>query len=167
MNTTFNTILHRILQERDINLTRLYKDLCDLGMNITYASLYAYYTGTTVPTYSTAKKILKLVKYTVTNDELETVLEYSKKVSKAEKDDDNNVLYLNLKIKPKNISSEYMNDAKALRTIIEMRADELFGKDDEISQLSAGGKRKLSAYISYLVKKDLEESKFIKTEEKK
>lgn len=166
MNTTFDTLIHRILQERDINLTKLYKELADLGLNITYPSLYAYYTGTTVPPYSMAKQILKLARYQLSNDDLEQVLAYSKKVNKAENKEKNNELHINLKIKPKNIHSDYKNNADGLKTIIEMRADELFGNDDEISSASAGGKRKISSYLSYLIKKDLEENGFIESEDK-
>lgn len=166
MNTTFDTLLHRYLQERDINLTRYYKELNDLGLNITYASLYAYYTGTSIPQYSTARKILKLSRMNIANEELEQILEYSKKVNKEEKTDLNNELHINLKIKPKNVDKNFANNAKGLKTIIEMRADELFGKDDEITSATAGGKRKISSYLSYLIKRDLIESGFIKEDKK-
>ena len=85
MNTTFDTLIHRILQERNINLTKFYKELADLGLNITYPSLYAYYTGTTVPPYSMAKRILKLARSQVSNEDLEQILEYSKKYNMKEK----------------------------------------------------------------------------------
>ena len=167
METTFYTLIHRILQDRDMNLTRFYKELADLGLNITYPSLYAYYTGTTVPPYSMAKKILKLARVQISNDELEQILEYSKKAYRDEKTENNNELHINLKIKPKNINEDYKNNADGLKTIMEMRADELFGKDDEISRASSGGKRKISSYISYLIKKDLEENGFLESEVKK
>ena len=111
MNTTFDTLIHKILQERDINLTKFYKELADLGLNITYPSLYAYYTGTTVPPYSMAKQILKLARFQLSSDDLEQVLAYSKKINKAENREKNNELHINLKIKPKNIHSDYKNNA--------------------------------------------------------
>ena len=161
METTFSALLHRILQENDISLMRLYKDLYDTGMSITYPSLYAYYTGTTTPPYSVAKKIIKFAKMAISNEELEEILSYSKITTKNEKDDSNSLLNMNIKIRPKIISMDYEQNASALKTIIELRADELFGKENEIVPLSSNNKKQISAYVAYLIKKDLKENNLI------
>ena len=161
METTFSAILHRILQENDISLMRLYKDLYDVGMNITYPSLYAYYTGVTTPPYSVAKKIVKHAKMSISNEELEDIINYTKATTKAEKDSSNSLLNMNIKIRPKIISEEFEQNASALKTIIELRTEELFSKENEIVPLASSGKKQISAYIAYLIKKDLKENNLI------
>ena len=47
-----------------------------------------------------------------------------------------------------------------------MRADEVFGDENLITQFSASGKRKLSAYVAYLIQKDLKENGLITEEDK-
>ena len=58
MELTFSRLIIQILQDQNLNLTQLHKELYDLGLNITYASLYGYYTGKMVPPFSKAKEIL-------------------------------------------------------------------------------------------------------------
>lgn len=164
MNVTYSTLLTQILQEQDINLANLHNELCDLGMKITYASLYSYFNGAVIPPYSVAKEILRLEKINIDSEELEAILDYSKKVAKQERSDDGKILNLNLKIKPEYIDLSYKKNAQGLKNIIEMRAEELFGNEELMSTFQAGGKRKLSAYVAYLIKKDLEDSDFIKEE---
>lgn len=161
MDTTFRRLLIDILSDRNINLSNLYNELNDLGLNIKYSSLYSYYTGVVVPPFEIAKKIL-ITEHVVVNDgELETILKKSKKISREERLDNDDVLNLNLKIKPELIDERYKNNSSSLRNMIEMRAEELFVDDDLIVKFSATGKRKLSAYVAYLIKKDLLKSGFI------
>jgi len=165
MEITFGRIIQQILEEQNLNLTELFKELYDLGMNITYASLYSYYTGSVIPSFQTAKKILSLEKYNINDQELEEILAYSKKIFNQEKANENELLRLHIKIKPENISKKYEHDSKTLKSIIEMRADEITGNDDLITQYTASGKRKLSSYIAYLIKKDLEDNGYLKGED--
>lgn len=166
MEQTFSRIIHDICNDKGFSLKDLYRDLYDLDVNITYSSLYSYSSGSVIPPYSIAKEILKKEDYLLESEELEEILNYSKKVFQQEKSDDNKTLYLNLKIKPKNISKQFINNADGLKSVIEMRAEELFaGQEELITMFSANGKRKLSAYVAYLIKEDLIRNKFIKENE--
>nr|MBQ4458676.1 hypothetical protein [Clostridia bacterium] len=161
MNLTFSALLRQILEERNINLSKLFRELFDLGMDLTYASLYSYYIGKTAPPFEVAKKIITLENLNIENDDIEKILEYSRKISKSENEEKEKILNLNLKIKPTSISKAYKNSANELRSLIEMRAKELFGDEDMVTQFSAPGRRKISAYMAYLIKKDLEENEYI------
>lgn len=163
---TFSRLILQIIRDQKINLTKLHKDLYDLGLNIKYPSLYSYFTGVVVPPFSIAKKILKIERIDMDDEELEQVLRYSKRVQRAEKDDANKVLNLNLKIKPELVGDSFKQNSKYLKSVIEMRADEVFGDENLITQFSASGKRKLSAYVAYLIQKDLKENGLITEEDK-
>ena len=158
MELTFSRLIIQILQDQNLNLTQLYKELYDLGLNITYSSLYGYYTGKMVPPLSKAKEILKIENIEIDAEELEAILEQSKQIQKQEKSQEDKILNLNLKIKPELVDGIYKQQAKYLKSVIEMRADELFGDENLVTQFSASGKRKISLYVAYLIKKDLEES---------
>jgi len=162
---TFSSLLLQILQEQNLNLTELYKELNDLGFYITYPSLYGYFTGKMVPPFLKAKEILKVEKLNIDDEELARILNHSKRIQKEDYDENEKILTINLKIKPELIDPKYTLQPKYLKSVIEMRAEEIFGNNELITQFSASGKRKLSAYIAYLIKKDLEESGFV--EEKK
>lgn len=164
MEQTFSRLIIQILQDQNLNLTQLYKELYDLGLNITYASLYGYYTGKMVPPLSKAKEILKTEKIEIEDKELESILEQSRQVQKQENSQEDKILNLNLKIKPELVGSAYRHQSKYLRSVIEMRADELFGDENLVTQFSASGKRKISSYVAYLIKKDLEESGLLEVE---
>ena len=161
MEKTFSAILHRILQENNLDLKKFYNELNDVGIIVTYSSLYAYYIGTTTPPYSLAKRIIKHSKMDIQTDELEEIITNSKKQAKEYRDE-NKILNINAKIKPENIDVDYEQNASGLKSIIELRVDELFSKNDGLVTQISGGKKKLSAYVAYLIKKDLEENGIIK-----
>ena len=163
---TFSRLILQIIRDQKINITKLHKDLYDLGTNIKYPSLYSYFTGVVVPPFSTAKKILKTERIDISDEELEYILRYSKKVQRQEKDDANKVLNLNLKIKPELVDDDFKQNSKYLKSVIEMRADEVFTDKNLVTQFSASGKRKLSAYVAYLIQKDLKENGLITEEDK-
>ena len=164
MELTFSRLIIQILQDQNLNLTQLHKELYDLGLSITYASLYGYYTGKMVPPLSKAKEILKIEKVEIDDDELIAILEQSRQVQKVENYQEDKILNLNLKIKPELVGGAYKQQAKYLKSVIEMRADELFGDENLVTQFSASGKRKISSYVAYLIKKDLEESGLLEVE---
>lgn len=157
--TTFSGILRQILMDEDLNLTQFHSKLSDLGLNITYPSLYAYYMGKTVPTFRCAKEILEKVKMHFETEELLDILEYSRALNKVENEDDK-ILHLNLKIKPEEIDERFKNSSKLLKSTIEMRSKELFGDNELVTQFSASGKRKISSYIAYLIKEDLTKNNY-------
>jgi len=163
---TFSRLILQIIRDQKINLTKLHKDLYDLGVNIKYPSLYSYFTGVVVPPFSVAKKILKTERIEIDDEELEQILRHSKRIQRSEKDDANKILNLNLKIKPELVGSDFKQNSKYLKSVIEMRADELFGDENLITQFSASGKRKLSAYVAYLIQNDLKENGLIAEEDK-
>ena len=117
-----------------------------------------------VPPFAKAKEILKTEKFEIDDEDLEAILKQSRLVQKEENSQEERILNLNLKIKPELVGSAYKQQAKYLRSVIEMRADELFGDADLVTQFSASGKRKLSSYVAYLIKKDLEESGLLEVE---
>lgn len=158
-------MIQQILDEQNINLTNLATELYDLGVNITYSALYSYYSGSSVPPIKMAKDILKTEKIYFKESELEEILEYSKKISRNENIYKDRILRIDVKIKPEVISKEFQHNPNSLRNIIDIRTNELFGDNDLITQFSANGKRKLGAYISYLIKKDLYENGLIDEEE--
>ena len=151
MNTTFARILQQILDEQNVNLTILADELYSLGLNITYSALYSYYSSTCVPPFSTAKKILHFCKIEISDKELENIYK-------------DRIMRIDVKIKPEIISQKYKYNPEGLKNIIEMRADEIFGDEELVTNYSANGKRKLGAYISYLIKKDLLENEILEEE---
>lgn len=161
MDITFSRLISQILIEQNINLTELYKDLNNLGINITYSSLYAYFKGTNVPPISVARQILVSENICVNDNELNDILKLSKNIQKSETEDINKTLRFNLRIKAGSINNKYELNPKLLKSVIEMRANELFGNEDLVTQYSASGKGKLSAYITYLIKNDLKKSGYI------
>lgn len=164
MNTTFARILQQILDEQNVNLTILADELYSLGLNITYSALYSYYSSTCVPPFSTAKKILHFCKIEISDKELENILEVSKKIARNENIYKDRIMRIDVKIKPEIISQKYKYNPEGLKNIIEMRADEIFGDEELVTNYSANGKRKLGAYISYLIKKDLLENEILEEE---
>ena len=162
MNITFATLIQQILDEQDINLTELSNLLYNLGLNITYSALYSYYSNSSVPPFETARKILKLCKVETDREDLEQILLTSKEVSKNESIYKERIMRLDVKIKPENISKDFAKNPDGLRNLIDLRAEELFGNEELTMKYSAVGKRKLGAYISYLIKKDLTENDIIK-----
>lgn len=161
---TFSRLISQILDEQNINLTELANELYDLGLNITYSALYSYYSGASVPPFRTASKILKLENIHIDNNELDGILSYSKKISKDEDIYKNKILRIDVKIKPEVISKRFENNPNGLRNLIDLRANEVFSDEDIITQYSVIGNRKLGAYISYLIRKDLIESGLLKEE---
>lgn len=162
---TFSRLIQQILDEQNMNLTTLATELYDLGVDITYSALYSYYSGTSVPPIKMAKDILKTEKIYFKESELEEILEYSKKISRNENIYKDRILRIDVKIKPEVISKDFQHNPSSLRNIIDIRTNELFGDNDLITQFSANGKRKLGAYISYLIKKDLIENGLIEEDE--
>lgn len=162
VKTTFSRLIQQILDENNINLSELSTELYDLGLNITYSALYSYYSGSSVPPFRTANKILKSERVFINDKELDEILTYSSKISKTENIYKDRILRLDVKIKPEVISKEFENNPNGLRSIIDLRSNELFGDEDLITKYSVNGKRKLGAYISYLIKKDLIENGLIK-----
>lgn len=159
---TFSFILKEILNEENLNLKKYCDLLNNLGLSITYPSLYAYYNGVTTPSFLTAKRILKLSKYKINDDELEQILDFSKKSIKADNSENSRILNLNLKIKPKQISEKYEFQPSTLKSLIDVRSRELFTTNEKLmKQFDVDGRSKLSAYIAYLIKKDLEENKIL------
>ena len=162
-NTTFSSLLRQILMDENLNLSQFHSKLVDLGADITYPSLYAYYMGKTVPTFSCAKEILEKEKVKVNTEDLLSILKYSRELGKVERNDEDKILHLNLKIKPEQVNKDFKNSAKLLKSTIEMRSKELFaGNEQLITQFSATGKRKISAYIAYLIKEDLNKNNYFK-----
>ena len=154
MKTTFSMILRQYIEEKGLNLTEYCNQLNDLGIYVSYPSLYAYYTGKNVPSYEIARKILDYQKENLNEKEIIATLKYSRDIIKQENDNDD-LLNVNLKIKPEQIDARYKNSSKYLKSAITMRAEELFGKDNLVTQFSKSGKGKLSAYVAYLIKEDL------------
>ena len=158
---TYSTLLRQILEDQNYTLRDLHEELLNLDYEITYASLYSYLTGKTVPSFDIAKSILEKERYEIEEDELRETLVFSKKKWKENQQEDSNLLNMHVKIKPGTIAPSFQNNAETLKSTIEMRAEELFSDSDMITQFTAGGKRKISAYIAYLIKKDLMENDFI------
>lgn len=166
MRITFRQLLNRLLRDRDINLTRLFKELNHIGIKITYPSLYSYYTGIAVPQFNIAKKIVEAENLSVDDSELELILEESRRVIKELKEEDEEILKFNIKIRPWTVDSKYSNNSTGLKDDIKVRINELYGKKDEIDYTTVDNLKKMSSYIAYLIRKDLLENNFIKEKEK-
>lgn len=162
LNIAFSDILTRILSDKDVNLTELHKELLNLGLDITYSSLYTYYNGTAVPRYSMAKKLLKLERYSIKDEDLEDVLEISKKIVKEKRDDVRDILPMYLKIRPEEIHKKYRGNPLALKEDLRVRINEEFNEEDKIELTSMNNLKKFSAYVTKLIKKDLESNGFLK-----
>lgn len=164
-NTTFSRLLQQILDDQNINLTDLSNILYNLGLDITYSALYSYYSGVCVPPFSTAKKILSLCNAGMEDKVLEEVLSKSKEVARDENINKERIMRIDVKIKPETISRGYTKNPMGLRNILDLRAEELFADDELNTKYMAIGKRKLGAYIAYLIKKDLIENGILKEED--
>lgn len=162
---TYSTLLRQILEDQNINLKELHADLLNLDIDITYPSLYGYLTGKTVPAFELAKEILAKENYVIDDADLISTLKYSRKKWKEAQQGEDSVLDIHMKIKPETIDKTFMNNTAALKSALEMRAEELFTDTELVTQFTASGKRKLGAYLAYLVRKDLIENDFIEGDE--
>ena len=162
MKETFERKLKRILEEKQKSLIKIHEELEDKNVIVTYASLYSYLTGKSIPPQQKAEQILSALGYNTEKEELTNVIEVSKNVH-AERRKKETVLHLNLKIKPEMITKEFQNDPEKAKKIIDKRASEFFGEKPE--SLKKKKKRKLSAYIAMLIKEDLEENSYLERQD--
>ena len=162
MKETFERKLKRILEEKQKSLIKIHEELEDKNVIVTYASLYSYLTGKSIPPQQKAEQILSALGYNTEKEELTNVIEVSKNVH-AERRKKETILHLNLKIKPEMITKEFQNDPEKAKKIIDKRASEFFGEKPE--SLKKKKKRKLSAYIAMLIKEDLEENSYLERQD--
>ena len=152
---TFGGLLTQLVNEQTRTLAASKRMMEEKGLNISYPTLLSYKNGRIVPSYETAREILKSFNYNLPYTELSQLLSYSREQVKDLNSDDQKYFQTSLRINP-NLVEEGMT-ASRLETILNERAGELFS-DPELSSSFNVGNRKLSAYISYLIQKDLKEN---------
>lgn len=160
MNETFYLLLNEYARNNGISVRQLHRNLLLKGINITYSCLYAYFIGTICPPFEKAKKLCIALGLGLSDDEIEKILEASREYIKNNYQDIK-IMNVNLKIRPETISKKYSKDVNGLKNVIEMRANELFTDEDLLSIFDAQNKRKTSAYVAYLIEKDLKENGLI------
>ena len=113
------------------------------NISLSYPSFFAYRNFTMVPSFEKASIIVDYFNYDITNEELSSILEYSRNELKKLKEDDNKDIRQGIRINPSNFSKNL--STSELEILIKNRIDELYGED----------KGSLNAYINDLIKSDL------------
>lgn len=160
MANTFGYLIDRLLSDRDISLTYLHRELNNLGVNVTYPSLYSYLNLTHCPSNEIAKKIVRCEKLSISDSELAEILEATRQSIKEIKEETElNELVVNLKIKPEQIDDRYKNNSFLLKKDIKERINELM-PDKKINKQNKDLEN-ISAYVTYLIKKDLNDGNIV------
>ena len=146
---TFAALLSQLVDESGMSNRKVALDIQkklkeqNSNISLSYPSFFAYRNFTMVPSFEKASIIVDYFNYDITNEELSSILEYSRNELKKLKEDDNKDIRQGIRINPSNFSRNL--STSELEILIKNRIDELYGED----------KGSLNAYINDLIKCDL------------
>ena len=146
---TFAALLSQLVDESGMSNRKVALDIQkklkeqNSNISLSYPSFFAYRNFTMVPSFEKASIIVDYFNYDITNEELSSILEYSRNELKKLKEDDNKDIRQGIRINPSNFSRNL--STSELEILIKNRIDELYGED----------KGSLNAYINDLIKSDL------------
>ena len=146
---TFAALLSQLVDESGMSNRKVALDIQkklkeqNSNISLSYPSFFAYRNFTMVPSFEKASIIVDYFNYDITNEELSSILEYSRNELKKLKEDDNKDIRQGIRINPSNFSKNL--STSELEILIKNRIDELYGED----------KGSLNAYINDLIKSDL------------
>ena len=146
---TFAALLSQLVDESGMSNRKVALDIQkklkeqNSNISLSYPSFFAYRNFTMVPSFEKASIIVDYFNYDITNEELSSILEYSRNELKKLKEDDNKDIRQGIRINPSNFSENL--STSELEILIKNRIDELYGED----------KGSLNAYINDLIKSDL------------
>lgn len=147
-----------------MNVKELYTKLKKSKMSITYSTLYLYCNGAVVPPYEVWQELNRKMGLNLTSVELQEMFEDSRQIQKEDNHENKQIYNLNTKIKPSIVNQKYKGNVELLKMEVERRADEVFSNQQLINKFKVKSDRKTSAYIAYLIEKDLKENGYF-TEE--
>ena len=153
--TTFSALLTQLTDAQGKSFADIKRMLDEKNISVSYPALLSYKSGRIVPTFEIANMILSAFDYNMTYDELYEMLQYSRSQLRTINEDDHQYFQTSLRINPKNIDEDL--NGSVLERILNERAEELFS-DEKLAKEFKVGKRKLNAYITYLIKKDFKEN---------
>jgi hypothetical protein len=148
---TFSALMLQLMQASSTALKQLFESLKQNGSSITYTSLSAYKTGTVIPPFEKASEILKVFGYEMSQDDLTSVLSYSRQELKNYKDETGTSHSQGIRILPSIFGEEY--SSAQIMSRVDQRVNE-------------GGFGNINNYINHLIKKDLVENNYMEDEEK-
>ena len=142
---TFAALLSQLVDESGMSNRKVALDIQkklkeqNSNISLSYPSFFAYRNFTMVPSFEKASIIVDYFNYDITNEELSSILEYSRNELKKLKEDDNKDIRQGIRINPSNFSRNL--STSELEILIKNRIDELYGED----------KGSLNAYINDLI----------------
>lgn len=143
-NESFCVIYDKALNEKRWKCTTLYQKLNKAGVhNISIRTLQRYRTGEIVPDFKIAKKLLKLLDYKITDDEIENSLRKSNQHKFYKKN--SNYLDFNVRLKISSLSENLTDNAEII-ALLKKRIIESQNSD----------RINMNKYISNLIQKDLD-----------
>ena len=146
---TFAALLSQLVDESGMSNRKVALDIQkklkeqNSNISLSYPSFFAYRNFTMVPSFEKASIIVDYFNYDITNEELSSILEYSRNELKKLKEEENKDIRQGIRINPSNFSENL--STSELEILIKNRIDELYGED----------KGSLNAYINDLIKSDL------------
>ena len=146
---TFSNLLMQLLNASDMKTKDLFRILEERGSGISYPALGAYKNFNSVPPFDRAKMILDALNYDISDEDLTSILQFSRDELKRFREDDQSVLQQGIRLSPAYYDKDI--DALALREIIERRAIEVLP--------DAGN---FNSYVNKLIKDDLLQAGYLR-----
>lgn len=141
--TTFSMLLTQIMEASDIRFVRdAYKIISEKRVDISYPTFANYKSFNTVPSYNIARQILDALGYSVSDEELVDILDYSNKELKSIRDYGKKTMQRGISLIPSYFGEDL--NADTLQSLIEVRVHDLFGENGNVNH-----------YINQLIKTDL------------
>lgn len=152
MQTTFSMLMTQLLEESNMSVAELHREMQQAEINISYPTLAAYKNFTVVPTYERALVILNFFNYKMQNDDLIKMLDHSRNEIKKMRITDKSSIRQGIQLSAKYFSSSL--SGLDLDIMITRRINELYDHNGN-----------MSSYVTDLIKKDLIESGYLKEDE--
>lgn len=150
MQTTFSTLLVQLMEQMSFNT----KETCDFlkhnGIDVPYSTFSSYKSFETVPSIERARSIINAFGYQISEAELKEIISYSREESRKLKES-NGYVQTGIRLSAKQFGKDI--DSEQLDVMLTQRASELIEKQPS-----------LNSYVTYLIKKDLIESGYLKEE---
>lgn len=150
---TFSTLLTQLVNESEESLRQIAKKIQDIltdqnsSVKLSYQTLAAYRNFTSVPSFERAVIIMTYFNYSIDNQQLTEILDYSR--SELKKMNEEKDIRQGIRLNPRNFEDGM--SVTELEIIIKQRIAEIYGEDNG----------SINTYVTDLMKKDLISSGYI------
>lgn len=146
---TFSTLMMQLLAGSNMKMMDIFRILESKNAGISYPSLAAYKNFNAVPSFDRARMILDALDFSISDEELTEMLQFSRDELKRYREDDQKIMQQGLRLQP----SYYDKDINApeLREIIEKRALEVLPETGNFN-----------SYVNKLIRDDLIQAGYIR-----